>query len=680
MNSNDMSWITQKIFQYQDPVTSNFLILNLETGISVTDSFQTFHPTRLSLQIKDPRIPNNKNQFEFNINEACAFNAHLSNNFSIRQAFDNEFKFDITKIGSVRKKLSVRFFKMEDNKPAIEFLIYSGDSGNKAILCTNNIFFTVKLLIWQFQNNYLMISNGLMNICNNDRHLKKLNDIHNELKFLRRDNIRLSDTMADIVEENMKKVEIDPDLVDVEYSHNNSDENTTDILPISEFSEKVVYDIEQPAISESTAFAEDFNSVISHAIEKDLEPEVANIIENQMKKIEKIHIDNDIDKLPTQKVFCSFFENILDNDVDKLNRMVTAFNCANKKSKDDLFSPISFIIKQCAPTESINFIDSDLYNAEYIMNNLQKLSTCNYLKEGKILDNTPVYLFNKKITKDSELYNSALDILVLYLIYFFFVARYVNKLSNTTSNYVEEVNVSLSYLKVILLSFVVSIDIRDWSEFEKDVLERFTKINTESNMKNLRDKYKSISMGGNFTITKSTEDALISKFIDALKNRKIKTFDITDKKIVCENFNIIEPDINALEDIKSNMVVVIEQKLKDDKSKRQLPVFKECVFEELSIELKNKLNLIQHYSELDDFIKNNNVNEKVFKIKRILDLNPTFDKKAQVIKEYKKFNEDDNVTAVRVLNQDKLLDDSSLDVLIDDDYEKILNDNELGEY
>jgi hypothetical protein len=196
-------------------------------------------------------------------------------------------------------------------------------------------------------------------------------------------------------------------------------------------------------------------------------------------------------------------------------------------------------------------------------------------------------------------------------------------------------------------------------------MEFFREMAAKGKFEDFSELFSKISNGGKFELTEPIFEKMINDILFLLKTNKIK-YSIAEE----------EEDFDDSEDVKNRFIEFMDEKRDKNFNKvkeTQLRLFIETC-EKFMTEKEYKTFISKNvgsYKELKAYVKKQS-NADVFKLYRVIDSNPNFVNRAQVLKEFKLFKEDETVTETRIISSSTINDsvDGGDDV---DDIEKLLS-------
>jgi hypothetical protein len=187
----------------------------------------------------------------------------------------------------------------------------------------------------------------------------------------------------------------------------------------------------------------------------------------------------------------------------------------------------------------------------------------------------------------------------------------------------------------------------------------------------IKEKYSSSSYGGKLGISKEIFDNCSKSFINILSDKETSKFENYDDVLdLCKQYNIDIPELkikNGIDiknyvfykdekesDVDKELVIHNDIEDTEDCLDKQLDIFLDCIKSIVDTKLiKDIKKSCRKYSDLVGFFKTKDIPHEIFKIKRVMDLNPTITK-SQILKKSKLLKESEDVTESRVMQEDSV--------------------------
>ena len=678
-NVKSIKWISQNLYTFDDPNTGISLILKMESGIIVNDfNITNYFPVRISILLKDNRIQSNtKYQYDINLSDLILFKTYNEKLFNdnTKNVFKENSKIILdTFVYGGGKKHCTFSFVILDGKPNVVLSIGIPKQDSKQIVIDTKSYTCIKTVLSQVLDNYAILSSNMLTTCSSERVVDEITKLKEEINSLKSVVHQNSQETTELLLESIKSKEVDPEVFDVsedEQKQNLDNNNVQDkyIEPENvDYTEDEQIEVESEVNNDISSKFNDMLSNITDTIDLGLDKIYSKFEENDDKEVKDIKNTNS-----------PFIGNFLNNDITRLTEWSSAYLNASEKTDSKMFTPISNLINNFGLYRYND--DYVLSKAELLNNVIFRKDVVNYINKKEFPKSKYwCYKLNIDIDQVNSLFNMTKEILATYIIYHLFVNIYVNKLENVNSKLVISYNIALHFLKKILFSFVVSSNINLMNDdniniYVEDVNTIFRKMIENNTMVKLEEQYNTISNGGKFKLTPEMFDKVLKELVNVIRQNKVSCFtEITVDEMIEEEglTQCVDPDSD---NVKSTYIKYLQ--LKDNSKKtlsdnNRLRLFNECV-EKFMTESEKELydkNTIYTYDKLTKFFKKYSLNEDIQKIKRILDMNPEFENRAQVIKEYKQFKEEPSVTETRLNTEERVT--SSIEDYGDDNFEDIL--------
>ena len=629
-NENEIKWVSQKMFNYQDPQTTSTLTVLLESGIIEENNYTNYCSPRVTFQIRDSRVKTSKVQIELyfiELNEFVSKIVSIFNNLGLKDIFEKETGFFISKFSyKNRKDMSIKFLLI-DKKPIIKLeIIDPSNSGGNKVICIDYITFDgIKQFCQQTRDNYTSISINCMNICLQEKIMDQLKNMDHQLT---------ANTSKIIVSTPKESV-------------------------IPEFEKTNTVGELQKLVSEQQKIQ---NELISNLDKVEL-PDPGFIEKYE----EKEPIKEDIKESPkkhNEYSLMPFIGNIIDYSPKRLINFVDKIIFSEKDSLTSSFLPISTIIKINDPENIDQLNDPGLLKAQLILNILTRKSIQEYLKNDKFLS-FPTFRFLTAITKENKIMwrisNEILFCFAMFTILYRSYIKYLNNNINADSRkWINNILISQNVLRTYLVSFAISIRKDNLIYVKDELINIFQECHNNGFLNELNEIYSTISCGGKLNLNQSIIEDCFGSFVKGLNS--ISFFGLTEIDKLLEEINVFNIEqINSEEDVK---LLTIKYTVKQEDSKdNRIELFISCSLKYIDEVLKNEiLQKCKDFSDLTRFFRDQSVPDMLLKIKRAMDINPEFKKKSEIMNFLKDFEESEEVTESRVLFEDtieKSVDDNS---------------------
>jgi len=632
-NENEIKWISQKMFNYQDPQTTSTLTVLMESGIIEENNYTNYCSPRITFQIRDSRVKTSKVQIELyfiELNEFVSKISSIFNNLNLKEIFEKETGFFVSKFTyKNRKDLSVKFLLI-DKKPTIKFeIIDPSNSGGNKVICIDYITFdSIKQFCQQTRDNYTSVSINCMNVCLQEKILDQLKSMDHQI------------TVAT------------PKII----------VNTPKESVIPEFEKTNTVGELQKLVSEQQKIQNELTS----NLDKIELPEY----ESAMKYVEEEPVKEEVKESPkkhNEYSMMPFIGNIIDYSPKRLINFVDKIIFSEKDSLTSSFLPLSTIIKINDPENIDQLTDTGLLKAQLILNILTRKSIQEYLKNDKFLS-FPTFKFLTSITKENKtmwrISNEILFCFAMFTILYRSYIKYLNNNINADSRkWINNILISQNVLRTYLVSFAVSIR-KDNLKFVKDeLINIFQECHNNGFLNELNEIYSTISCGGKLNLNQSVIEDCFGSFVKGLGS--ISFFSLTEIDNLLEELNVTNIEqISSEEDVK---LLTIKHTIKEESSiDEKVELFLSCSLKYIDESLKNEiLQKCKDYSDLTRFLREQSVPDTLLRIKRAMDINTEFTKKSEIMNFLKDFEESEEVTESRVLFEDTIektnVDSSNLD-------------------
>jgi len=606
-------WIPQKLFEYEDTKTASKFELSLNSAVFESDYGTTFREAKITFAIRDKRIGKGS---------PIRIDLDYCDLFRLIQQLDNILKVSSEKTvyetgGQIiipkflykkKKELIISFFTNQGNKTSIDVVDPTSKSGSdRSTVTMNGAFIALRVILNQIKDSYVSISTGMINITQQERMIKTMEDslkVVNE-SILKSNNVRfgpISET----------PVVYEPTLEDI---------------PIDEL---------PPLTNESPPFIKSLiNETLVDNFDKTLKD--TNGFDSKEVNTENLNYIVKEEKEESPKVFLNDF---LNWDLNNLNNWATSIISSTEKTNAVQFAPFDMVI-QLGKIDNVITKNNNYYKSQYAIVKTIKDIVKNSLGNNLPQINIPPVRFIENIDRNCELYELSKEITLSLILFSMFVRRLDSiEIKKSDESKLDEYKRTSIVLRSVFSPFIFSIN--NIEEFKNDIITEYNSSVVNSSMlENIKNLYTTLSMGGSFEVTqKSVEDNIIN-FLILVKNNK--PFNIGIDSDVLNFMKSINAETNEVlnnaEDIKS---------LLTNSNENKLTVFLKCASKYMKVDdIKNRC---KSYKDLSTYFKSNNVLNDVLKIKRVMDLDPTLEKKEEIFRMVKILNEDDDVTEARATN------------------------------
>jgi len=618
-------YIRNKILTYRDLSTNTYLEVSIDALSEANGTWKTLNPATICFSLYDPKV----NKTVSTIGICLKYDNAVRLVGSVNNVLTSSSKADAFSMGTViqipqytmkhRKEIVFNFDSDQNNQPVIQLTIIdtSSQRGKSSINLDINAFVAIGKVLKEFVEQPISTNNNIKQL----------------LAF-------------DSVSENFNRLSkiICGRLDVINNSINSSRKDTIDINE---------YDVEPTQMSEmQKKFQEEFkaNDGFSN-IDLGIDKVVNSAFNNES----------------LTKMDQPFISTCLNHDLDRLKGWATSFICTTEKSSGELFAPLDFIFN----IANISRDDRDIYTntfgyypMQYALIYLLKRSIKEAVQSGSYPTNIPAIRFSTKFKRNTKAYNLSKDIITAFLLY----SIVVNSFKDET----DEIKRSYFAMKLLLSPFMFSIEVDDKLVDELSV--EYDKCNTCGMLKSIQDDYTSESYGGHISISKDIFENCCRSFVNTLKNKQTSEFNTkTEIKNIFDEYKISSPmkpiaegndikraifefpnDAIGIEEVKSEVEEPITTQTDAVEEDTKLILFldsaKGIVDDELIEDIKNTCN---KYTDLTNFFKTKDIPHELFKIKRVLDLDPTLTNRSNVLKKSKLFKESEDVTETRVMQEEE---------------------------
>jgi len=629
-------WISQNLFEYQDKGSGVKFHATIESGISVNDKYGTKNfPLRVKFEIKDKRVTHNgKTVIDLRYDTLTLFALGAKNmlNDGPQEAFQNGKQISIQRFYYKNKKELVCNVT-EDNGFKIVMKIVDPTAGVQQGLIKMDIssFVTLINLMNNIIDNYTVISSTNLTTVYNERLLESINDL---VKVVSNNHVGITEYCIDM---SRKLGQL---CIPVPQANGTLAKE----IDVEEVEEIPPSDIQEN-------FAEEFKTSSGFdGFELDGKQEL-----NKRPMVEDS---------PS-----SFIGTFLQNDFSRLRSWIAGFLNSDDMNPFDEFMTYTLIPE----VEKTHLITSPKYeDVQYILKTYMTTSIKNYLQDdsSSFPNDIPVLRFGCDIDKDKSprLYGMAIDMLVTMLIYNIILTSSLNHFqgSDDQSNKIDEYKRVYFVFKLLTSTVMSSVVVNDYSILSDDIITSFNKALESNALFNIQQEYSAITMGGEITISVEMFNAVVNKFMPILKNSIPITID--DLDVVYERYSIPrteqtyeevnepEEDVTAEpeEDVDDTAGLELSEDINNFVDPK-LTLYKDiaCMYaRNLDESLTVGLDSLKDYDEIVDFLRNNTLPDRFYKVKRIMDINPEVDDKVQLKKLVSDFDEDSTVTQSRVIQEE----------------------------
>lgn len=643
-------YIRNKIFTYRDLTTNTYLEVSVDASSEANGTWINLNPATICFSIYDPKV--NKTVSSICIclryNNAVLLVESVNNLFANMNSKENIFS-----NGSViqipqytlknRKELILNFACGKENKPIIQLTIIDSTSqrGRAVMGLDFNAFKSIGKILKEFVDSPISTNISIKQLLSYDRSLDNLTCIKDEI---------------------CKKLE------DINNTMNSAKVNMVDLDE---------YKDEQTELSD---LQKEFNKEYKEFSKIDLG------LDKVVKKTEE-----------TTKVIQPFISTCLQYDLNNLNGLMTSFICTTEKSSWESFVPFDFIFNSSyiSREDKSEFTDTfGYYPVQYALIFLLKKYVKEAVSTGTYPNNIPALSFGKKFKRNTPIYNLSKEIITIFLVYSIIV--------NSFKDETDEIKRTYFAMKLLFSAFMFSIEVDD--KLYEELSMEYDKCYDSGMFRTIQDDYASESYGGSVSISKEVFESCCKSFVETLKNKNTRSFNTKEDIIsIFKEYDVNSPriPIESGEDIK---VVIFEStvdweneytgtnainitnseahgvKIVESSTSEAVHILdsnNDYVENDSKLILfldsikgiaENKLvedisNSCKVYEDLTKFFKTRDIPHELFKIKRVIDMDPTLSDKTKVLKKSKLLKEDIDVTETRAMQDESIVEfDEGFDV------------------
>jgi len=609
-------YIRNKMLTYRDLTTNTYLDISIDASSEANGKWNSLNPATICFSMYDPKV--NKNVASIcmcmRYDNAVRLVESVNNLFknSRENIFSNGSVIQIPQYTLKNRKEIIFNFAMNNSIPIVQLTIIDTTSqrGKASINLDLNAFKSIGKILKEFVDTPITTNIGIKQLLSWDRVLENVNIIKN-----------------DICEE----------LNEIKNTIQHSKKNDIDLNEYKDGPTEMS-DIQKK-------FQKNFDS----------NDGFSNIDLGLDKIINNPNEDKNLTK--TNQPFSS---SCLEHDLGQLKEWATSFICTTENSSNELFAPFDFIfnVSNISRTDREQYTNNfGYYPIQYAVIYLLKKYIRESVQNGGYPTNIPAFRFNTKFKRGSKEYELSKDIITIFLIY--------SIVANSFKGKSEDISRTYFTMKLLLTPFMFSIEVDD--ELTNELLKEYDKCEESGMFTTIQDNYKSESYGGNLSISRDIFESCCKSFVKTLRDKKTDIIgNKHDTKNIFENLEYKIPDpvrpIENSENIKTSIFEFSEDKPKDEIDKEEVVSITEpdkklelfldsasrIVDDELIKDIKNKCG---EYSELTKFFKTKDIPHELFKIKRVMDLDPSLTNKIHILKKANLLNEDEDVTETRVMQE-----------------------------
>lgn len=694
-------WSSVKLFQVYSLGTPITLNISLDSSMSISDAWTNYNSTKVVLTIRDNRIEKNtKVSMDLYYSDLCKLINRLLSVAKNKEIFNQGNSVSVSKkMGTTDKSITFSFGKTSNDEKIISIKISdtSNQTGVLAIQMDIQSLKDMLDILRGIKDSYVDHSLKILNICTQQRlcdhitkcceepnsKLDKISDILNsklnvlisscdtnrftetpkdidqftadpvlieepeglteqERNFIRADNGAIDELLESIPKEN---------VIDRAGLEHRKEENLKELAPWDDQGYDAFADspYEQKGLEEALENDDEEYSIIGDAM-ADLDME--------SKAPQKAQ------KVPPARNSNGFLKNLLKYKLGFMHELKSALHLVGPTSENIMFDPMGYILK-------VSLIDDDViekfrntegyYKIQFAILSMLKTGITNHIKTGHVGDWNPIKL-NMTIDKDNVLWDIAKSSLVAFLA-FAMMKRQLQKSSTIDANpdKLAEIERTIFMLKSVFLPFALSSDLLSGSKTDAELLDELTLTLREFQENGLFDsiseEYASMTSNGEYVFDDHILNSGFTSFRKVMdRDAPISTEGIDsdkDKYKLEHSFKF-----ESVEDVKSSLHVAFQwNKPKvSNKVEKRFSLFVRSLETQKADEdfINGVKESCRKYADLDQYFKNaDSVPDGALKVKRVMDMNPDFNRKVEINRRLKEFKEDPVVTETRVLDKDE---------------------------
>lgn len=622
----ELYWASQRLFTYTDPSGVRFNII-LGSGVTINNNGwgPTYLPLRVTLELRDDRVNSKKKvKIEMTYLELESF---LNQNIKMfsqgrQQAYTMASAVVINRFYYNNKKtFTCNVIKLEDFAVSLKITDPTSEIGEGVVHMDFNSYQNMCNLLGGIKKRYVDISTMNVIALNQERLITELGKFSDSIRNSFNSN---SDAFADfsrkigmMLGQSAPRNEDAPTPIDVE--------DTTDIMETTDY------------------IQDDFNT----------EYEKTSGFDNIVLDLPQ---DGEYQYSPTLKEDypSPFIQGVLSNDLIRLKSWVAAFIGGDNLKPMDSFMDISML-----PAEEKESIQISL-NYNEIQNILTQFTkkTVKGVLQGDISEyptDYPIIGFGVGIEKGTKLYIMCQEMLIVLLSYNLLIRNCLEHFKGNQEQIekIGEYKRVYFVFKVLVSSFISSLNISNFDDFEKEMGDILKKVINNQVFKTLSDDYSVITMGGSYNINPEIFDPVLKKFLFLIRKMPIVSPDRLEETY--EKFGVdISNDETKLDEKVVEEVEGNEPPFEPDDS--HLSSFKELIsiFNENGEEQPPLWVLsLSTYGELTEALRKESAPEYYYKIKRVMDMYPDITNVIELKNLISSFEEDSDVTQSRVVQEDQ---------------------------
>lgn len=615
-------WLNQKIFEYQDPITTNNLEIQLCGGLTEPNNYIS---TFVKMIIKDNRIANgSKVYFSLSYNELYNLLYKISDEIKdLSTVFANGNTISVHRYTNQYKKDLIFDFILNNEKQTVRLKILDVAGGIKELVILLDLLTFKKIydLLKDIKDTYNTISTNFMIASGQER-------LYNQLQVLNSNILELSNKKDNYVVINNVTNKED---IDVEEEDEDPIVDTSDV--------------------------DNFNAVLE-----------------QSNGFDHIKLDIDIPQVSIKEekpinTFLSF----LNNDITQYKPWLDSIVFMNEKSKVN--SPFDNIMQRCM----INTVEIDnlknnqhYYFVQYGLITYAKKTIKNYLQGSPFPNISPIFRFTEDIKRGTELYDLSQNILITQLLHGIINKTCLSQIdggSKELLDYSKELKICYWLSQIFYGVFIYSIEKNN--ELYNDIMRKYSIYETCGAMNKIKEDYSRITMGGTLPVTQEVFGKTLEQFLKLdfsslpsieTASTELSKFDIrytpmTSWEAASSNIfsdTLTDTQHNELEnDLKPELNSPLD--IAENPRDTRMSLFLECCKDYLyPTQLETLMNSCLKYDDIINYLKEGDWGDNVYKIKRIMDQHPEMTMRSKILKAADDLKEENNLTMSRVLQEETI--------------------------
>lgn len=641
-NADTLYYVSTKIFYIEQVNSSVSLSINLNCSISESLSYQqeNYNSTKISLSIRDSRI----DRFQVE-----TFPLQYTDVFQLIRQFDSYIK----KIGpqkmcisgvstSISKKVDSNYrrlafeFTQLSEAYFVNISVYDlSNSNSKTIQIPLSNWYSTYNLMCSFEKNYININANFLQVCGQKRYLEKNERMIKSLEKSINSIVELFRSFSDCFSPTS--------MVSPEKNEVNVINNQIDV------------DCSEDQVEEKSSVQDDFNNI-------DLDNYEFSVLEDVDVKDDKEEIYKE--NVSKEMSSNSFLDNILNYDITKLKQLTTSINLVGPTSDLTLFNPMGYIMGMCGVSVS----GRTLLESHPSYFDLQcrvildlKKGILNHVTTGKV-GNVGICKIDS-VEYSEELWELAKNVFVCLLLYSHVKSQFSSiRTSGDTSSIVNEYVRTTFMIRTILFPFVLCFDIlnMDRDKLFDELWIVFSEYEKSDSLKGVREEFTLLSPNGKIDFTYESFKNLFNSCLVAFEKVEYVLFDGSTSVIT---------SVQGVKDHIGSILKWDQEKESDNKLDKRIDLYCRCVKDMLRVDEIEKIKKnCTEYNKLALLLQSMNITGNPLKIKRIMDENEDIDRKPAIMKKFKEFKEDEEVTKSRVFNDNSI----ETDIEPDDDLAEML--------